>query len=268
MAQVELWVPYRIGTFNIHRENPDAYGDLDKVAQHFDFIGLQESADHDHEIRQWLADNPGWGQIVLGNERPERQNRILFRVHLVELQQERPATLKLMAKETAGTPERHQLTAHFWLPLVGRWFTMSVDHVNSHIEKRSWWRLPRFGVARGHIRRIARRFRRRANRRPSSVVVQAFDCNINAKLDRGRIHHWPWSRMREAGAVSGYMKFGFDIQPTKGKRWIDAVYVSRRTFVRLVRHFTLISLKSDHNAYGLVIRVRRTAAVVRRLRAG
>lgn len=261
---VDPWVEIRLGTFNIHRENPDPLGDLDQVTPAFDLLVLQESADHEDEIRDWLRANQGWAQSVRGSSRPERQNRLLYRLSLAEFV---GAHLEPMARETSGTPERFQLVTELFLPSIGRRVFVHADHVNSHIEKQTWWRLPRFGVARKHIRKMGRRFRRRVDNHPNAVVVEALDCNINQKLDRGRIAHWPWNVMQMAGAVSGYMRFGFDIRGTKGNRFIDVIFVSRRKFVRLVRHFVIaLGIRSDHNVYGLVIAVRRTRRVLASMR--
>lgn len=265
MPRVSSWVDVRVASFNIHRESDDATADLDLVTASADVLVLQESADHEREIDKWLDRNRDWGQAVVGSSRPERQNRVLWRRSVAEF---RWARLRPMAEATSGTPERHQIRVLLWIPLVGRYMLVSGDHVNSHIEKRSWWRLPRFRVSRRHIRRIGVGVARAARNRPNAVVLAALDCNINQRLDRGRVRHWPTAVMRRAGATSGYDRFGFDIRPTKGKRWIDVVFVVRRRFVRLVRHFTISGTVSDHNAYVLVIRIRRTRKVFERLAQG
>lgn len=172
-------------------------------------------------------------------DRDARQNLILYRTDTLRLEHDHWIDVEDRSHfdrwitvgnfSFVGNPERRLLA-------LG-------THFNPHVERPAWWRLPRFGDFKAHVDRLAHR----AGRAPGGrQVLAAADFNVNfARRFVNRVKAFPTRRLATVGMRSNWDVLGLDAQPTKGGRFIDAVFFRLLPWFQPVRHATHGG-ESDH----------------------
>ena len=247
------WETVRVGHFNLWRENKAPFEDLEKVLPHCDVLTLNEAANHYKAIERACGDAFGFVHAE-ENGHNKRQNVILYRKEMFHLSVV-PTALEKMCEESNGTPERYMLSKRLVHKKLKRPFKVRSTHMNSHVENKSWWHLPRFKLYIQHSRRLRRSLK--AHRGSPTVQLLGMDCNVNYRraFVRG-VPVFPYALLRTVGAKCSYAALGMPREGTHHSRLIDGIWKMKADFVRFESQRVITGLGSDHNALIVTIQVR------------
>lgn len=235
----------RIAVFNTWRESDGITLDLNKVGPNCDVMLLMEAANHETTIRAWCQSRFDWDFLIPDHESHNaRQNVILFRPS-VFICPESPVRVEQMCEATNGTPPRFMTAKRLCHRDSGRGIRFRVTHLNSHVERQSWWRLARFTQFRRHIKKL--RAAMVKGRFSSCVELVGMDTNVSYKAAH-RVPLLPYASLRRKKVISNYQELGLPEHGTKGVRFIDALFGVRRPFWRFLGQRVITGLHSDHNA--------------------
>lgn len=238
-------------THNLWRESKAPLRDLHNILVQRPFaVGLNEAANHVRKI-ELAARQYGYDVLVADESMPRaaRNNVLLVSQDLGHV---RKWGVRLQAPPTAGTPARYQVWADVGLKGLGRRARLLVDHANAHIEKPSWWNLPRQRVTRAHLRKI----RRQIAESPFSTFHFG-DMNLSFRNRFTRTRDFFYVKQaRRGGATTSYAALGKPRLGTKARRLIDyiAARVVRRAF-RFKRQWIGEGYASDHRPLFVVVEV-------------
>lgn len=248
--------PLLVVTHNAFREldGPDVFEDFRRIlAKKPDLVGVNEAANHVRTIRL-VAEERGYRVLVSrGGSHAQRNDLLLVRRATLRV---RNWGVRKMADETNGTPARYQLWAKLEHRATGVAVNAHVDHANSHIERKAWWRLARWhSGARGHFAKMGRQ----ANlARLNEISLWLGDMNVNHRRRVVRaIAAFPAKVMRRGGAISSYDALGLPKVGTHGSRLIDYVFVKASVAVfGWVRQWVGEGYNTDHRPLFVLLEIR------------
>lgn len=239
-------------THNLWRESRAPLRDLHEIlAKRPVAVGLNEAANHIDKIRL-AARQYGYEVLVADDSMPRaaRNNVLLTSQTALNV---RDWGVRLQAPSTAGTPARYQVWADVGFKGAGRRARLLVDHANAHIENRAWWRLPRQGVTRAHLRKIGRQIKE-----SPFTTLHFGDMNLSFRNRFTRTREFFYvRRARTGGGKSSYEALGTPGRGTKGRRLID--YITARVVrgvLRFKRQWVGEGYASDHRPLFVVFELK------------
>jgi hypothetical protein len=249
-------VNLRLGHLNIWRESNDreAYADLNTMAPFCDVLQINEGRKHVDDVRRFCDNNPIWmfftARDAKENPTPNEMNNIIMvrkdtiKVHGVATKQ--------MCGKVAGSPDRHMLTMRATHLQSNQPLRLRVTHMNSHVEKQSWHRLPRFPQYQIHTQRIVERMTN------SSFDLDFLSADVNANYRNKAVRNsplFPYYRLRRNDIPCNYDILGMPEMGTHGSRLIDAWFLQLVGKATVVRQKVVTGLKSDHNGLVVVVAI-------------
>lgn len=246
-------------SYNLWRENrlEDVAADVTYLLGRSDVtvICFQEGAGWYGLIRKLVRETRGtWAMArSVGNDRGARQNIVVWRTRALDLKSLRFIDLPERRKEL---PDRWLVRCRFRVIGLDQQIVVLATHLHSHVQSRSWWRLPRQLDYRRHLR-IIRRVA--SNVRSDRAVLAVADWNVDMRNPiASAVPFFPKAVLRRARMRSNWDALGFTGLPgTHGRRYIDAIFARPAPWLRF-KDQQVLSLSSDHKA--LLVRFVATRA--------
>lgn len=245
----------KMGHLNLWRESTDKEAKRDLLfmtSTGITSLAINEGRLHVDDVREFCKEHPEWAFFTAKDAKPkptpnEMNNIVLLRkdvwqVHNVQTDK--------MCNKVAGSPDRHMLTIKATHAQSRRVFRIRCTHMNSHIEKRSWHRLPRFPQYQQHKRGLVNAM----DRRGEIIDILSLDLNAsfrNPFVRKSRLY--PYAALRKHGVTCNFEELRKPSVGTHGKRLIDAFFVAKND-AKFVTQKIMVGLKSDHN--GLIVEIR------------
>lgn len=220
-----------------------------------DVICLQEGANwHSAVARAVLSTRGTWRMAGIANDtRGSKQNIVLWRSRQFTALSERLVDL---VEDRKGLSDRSVTRVRLHFNGSNRQLVILATHMHSHVQNRSWWRLPRQGNYRAQVRHVAK-LARRVDMGRGVLAVADWNVDLMSRVVR-KIPFFPPAVLRKcAGMRSNWEALGNKgIRGTHGKRYIDGIFARTPHWLRFKDH-EVVPLSSDHRA----LLVRFTIAV-------
>lgn len=208
-------------------------------------ICFQEGARWFGLVRKLVKQTRGTWEIAepVGSARGAKQNIVLWRTRRLELKSLRFIDLP---EGKRGVPDRWLVRYRFCVTGLDKHVVVLATHLHSHVQRPSWWRLPRQLDYRRHLR-IIRRVVESARSDRAVVAVADWNVDLGSAIVNA-VPFFPKAVLRRAGMRSNWDVLGrTGIRGTHGRRYIDAIFKRPVPWLRF-KDQQVIPLSSDHKA--------------------
>lgn len=235
-----------IVTYNVWRENTRTNVRLDIEylldRPDVDIIVLQECANFYTLIRELARDHHAWTTSAPDDaDRAAKQNMVLWRTRLAA---RGVRFVDMPESSTSRAPDRRITKVRLAIDDEHQVIVLAT-HMQPHVQRRSWWRLPRLQDFRLHMRAVATQVARAP--KPRAVVAVA-DWNVDLRSKTASaVPFFPRRTLGRVEMRSNWDALGFVGKGTKGSRYIDAIFLRRTPWMHF-KDQQIIQLSSDHRA--------------------